>query len=75
MSFIDTFGSSPAQFDSAGIMISEAIPPIVETTFGDSWPLVRLPSFILLNAGLAYLIYSLFRKIGVFGNKKISAEA
>ena len=75
MSFIDTFGSSPAQFDSAGIMISEAIPPIVETTFGDSWPLVRLTSFILLNAGLAYLIYSLFRKIGVFGNKKISTEA
>ena len=75
MSFIDTLGSSPAQFDSAGVMTSAAVPPIVVETFGESWPLVRLTSFILLNAGLAYLIYSLFRKIGVFGNKEITTEA
>ena len=72
MSFIDTFGSSPATYDAAGNIVNEAKLPIVETTFGSSWPLIRLTSFVILNAALAYVIYGMFKKIGVFGNKVTS---
>ena len=32
-------------------------------------------AFIALNAIIAYIIYTLFRKIGVFGNNQITTEA
>ena len=58
--------------DAAGNIVNEAKLPIVETTFGSSWPLIRLTSFVILNAALAYVIYGMFKKIGVFGNKVTS---
>ena len=74
MSFIDTLGSSPAKFDGSVLIQAEEL-PYVESIFGSSWPLVRLGSFVLMNAGLAYMIYTLFKKIGVFGNKDLATEA
>ncbi|RAH13576.1 MAG: hypothetical protein CMB56_007000 [Methanobacteriota archaeon] len=70
MSFIDTFGASPAKYDDLGNLVEAESLAFVDKQFGDSWPFVRLGAFIALNAGLAYLIYTMFKRIGVFGNKK-----
>ena len=66
---MDTLGSSPVVYDEAGNIIKDAVPPLVERKLGNSWPLVRLASFITMNIMMWCGIYLLFRRIGVFGSK------